>query len=303
MSTWDAESRAAWQQKARAIEDRGYSMLVVADHLAPSLSPLVALVSAADATRTLRVGTYVLNNDFRHPVQTAREAAAADLLTDGRFVLGIGAGFAASEYREAGLGFDEGATRVERLGEAITIVKGLLEGQRVNFRGRHYQIQDHATYPPPIQRPHPPILVGGNGRQLISLAAREADIVGLTGLSFLAGGDSVDLTGLTARAVDQRLAWIRAAAGSRFDQVRLSALVQRVIVTDHRQSAAEAAAAELGGRSADELLESPYLLIGTIDQMVEDLRRRRERWGIAEYVIFEPAVDDFAPVVARLGGS
>jgi probable F420-dependent oxidoreductase len=207
-----AESRAAWAEKARKLEDLGYSALTVPDHLADLLAPMPALVSAAEATTRLRVGTNVLNNDFRHPVLVAREAASVDLLTDGRLQLGLGAGHMQSEYDQAGWRFDAGGTRVERLVEAVTIIKGLLKGEPVTFAGRHYRVTGHTIHPLPIQRPHPPLLIGGNGRRLLTLAAKEADIVGLSGITFRRGGTEPDLSGWRVAGVDARVQLVRDAA-------------------------------------------------------------------------------------------
>jgi probable F420-dependent oxidoreductase len=294
--------RAEWADKARKLEDLGYSALTVPDHLADIFAPMPALVAAAEATKRLQVGTNVLNNDFRHPVLVAREAATVDLLTDGRLQLGVGAGHMKSEYDEAGLSFDHGGTRVERLAEAVAIIKGLLEGQPVTFAGRHYRVTDHKIYPLPVQRPHPPILIGGNGQQLLTLAAKEADIVGLAGITFRRGGKEPDLSGWRMAAVDKRLQLVREAAGVRYAGLELNALVQRVIVTDDRRRAAEELTDRWKQLSIDEILQSPYVLIGTVDELVEDLTRRRERWDISYYVVFEPYVNAFAPVVARLAG-
>ena len=298
-----ARSRAEWQETARKIEDLGYATLTVPDHLTDLIAPLPALVSAAEATKHIRVGTYVLNNDFRHPVLVARDAAAVDLLTNGRLQLGLGAGSIQSEYDQAGLGFDRGGIRVERLSEAVTIIKALLEGKRVTFAGRHYRVTSHAIAPLPVQKPHPPILIGGYGPRLLTLAAREADIVGFSGINFRRGGAAPpDVSGWRASSVDERVELVRAAAGERCSRIEFNALVQRVIVTDDRLKAAE----ELTGRwtqlTADEILQSPFALIGTVDQMVEDLRARRDRWGISYYVVHEPYLDVFAPVVARIAG-
>lgn len=302
VNVWSAPSRAEWADKARKLEDLGYSALTVPDHLADIFAPMPALVAAAAATKRLQVGTNVLNNDFRHPVLVAREAATVDLLTDGRLQLGVGAGHMKSEYDEAGLSFDHGGARVERLAEAVAIIKGLLEGQPVTFAGRHYRVTDHKIYPLPVQRPHPPILIGGNGQQLLTLAAKEADIVGLSGITFRRGGKEPDLSGWRMAAVDERLQLVREAAGVRYAGLELNALVQRVIVTDDRRRAAEELTDRWKQLSIDEILQSPYVLIGTVDELVEDLTRRRERWDISYYVVFEPYVNAFAPVVARLAG-
>jgi probable F420-dependent oxidoreductase len=270
-----APSRAEWQDKARRAEDLGYATLLVADHVGSLLSPMAAMVSAADATRTLRVGTNVLNNDLRNPLILGQEAATVDLLTDGRLELGLGAGYMASEYAEAGITFESGSRRVQKLAETLAILRPQLPA-------------------------HTPLLVGGDGRRLLELAAREADIVGLCGLRFRTGAPPPDISGFKAEAVEERLAWLRAAAGDRFEQLELSALVQQVIVTDDRQQAAADYAAGLSSISAEDLLQSPYVLIGTVDELVEQIFEQCARWGITYYIAFEAAIQALAPIVARL---
>jgi probable F420-dependent oxidoreductase len=298
-----SRSRADWVEKARKLEDLGYATLTVPDHLTDFLAPMPALISAAEATKSVRVGTNVLNNDFRHPVLVAREAATVDLLTEGRLQLGLGAGHMQSEYEQAGFDFDAGGIRVERLTEAVTIIKGLLKGEQVAFSGRHYHVTGHTIYPLPVHQPHPPILIGGNGGSLLTLAAREADIVGFSGITFRRGGAVPDISGWRVSEVDRRMQLVRDIAGDRYARLELNALVQRVVVTDYRRQAAEELASRWTQLSPDEILESPYVLIGTVDQMIEDLQVRRKRWGISYYVVFEPYVDAFAPVVARLAGN
>jgi probable F420-dependent oxidoreductase len=302
VNVYRAGSRAEWADKARKLEDLGFFALTMADHLADLIAPMPALVAAAEATKNLRVGTMVLNNDFRHPVLLAREAATVDLLTDGRLQLGLGAGHMRSEYDQAGLPYDAGGTRVERLGEAIAIIKGLLRGETVTFTGRHYRVTGHRIHPLPVQRPHPPILIGGNGPRLLTLAAREADIVGLAGITFRRGGAEADLSGFRPAAVDERMKLVREAAGDSYDRLEVNALVQRVIVTDDRRGAAEELARRWPQLSPAEILESPYLLVGSVEQLVEDLQARRERWGISYYVTHEPYTDALARVVSRLAG-
>lgn len=303
VNVWGAGSRAEWMGKARRVEELGYSTLTVPDHLGEFFSPMPALVSAAEATTRLRVGTNVLNNDLRHPVLVAREAATVDRLTDGRLQLGLGAGHTKSEYDEAGLRYDAGATRVERLAEAVTIIKALLDGELVTFAGRHYRVTGHRIHPSAVQQPHPPILIGGNGPRLLALAANEADIVGLSGITFRQGGTKADVSGWTAAGVDARIRLVREAAGARHDAVEVSALVQRVVVTHERRQAAEELAKRWTQLTPEELLQTPYVLVGTVDQLVEDLRARRQRWGISYYVTFEPYMEVLAPIVARLAGT
>ena len=297
-----ASSAAEWADKAREVERLGYAVLLVPDHLADLLAPFPALAAAAAATTRLRVGTAVLNNDFRHPVILAREAATLDVLSDGRLELGLGAGHMQSEYEQAGLVFDPGATRVERLAESVVIVKRLLEGEAVTFAGRHYRVTAHTIHPRPVQRPRPPVLIGGNAEHLLAVAAAEADIVGLTGIAFRRGGKEPDVADFRAAIVDERVRLVREEAGERFEHLELNALVQRVIVTDDRRKEAAALTGPISQLTPDELFASPYMLIGTVDQMVADLEARRERWGISYIMTHEQFMDALAPVVARLAG-
>ena len=297
-----SRSKSEWMDKARKIEALGYDTLVVPDHLADFLAPVPALISAADATNQLRVGTNVFNNDYRHPVLLAREAATIDLLTDGRFQPGLGAGNVPSEYHQAGMKFEAGATRVARLAEAVTIIKGLLQGETVTFTGSHYRVTAHASKPVPIQKPHPPILIGGNGPRLLTLAAREADIVGLSGITFRRDGP--DLSAWKGTEIDERIRLVRAAAGEdRYRRLEINALVQRVVVTNDQRQAAEDLATRWPQLNADEILQCPFVLVGSVDQLTEALIRNRDRWDISSYAIFEADIESFAPVVARLAGS
>lgn len=297
-----ADSRSAWADKARKVESLGFSTLLIPDHLTDLMPPLLSLVSAAEATSSLRLGTFVLNNDFRHPVLVAREAAALDLLSAGRLELGIGAGHMQAEYVQAGIPFDRASIRIARLAEAVQVIKPLLAGEIASLDGLYYTVRDHHAFPPAVQRPRPPILIGGNGPKLLSVAAREADIVGFTGLGFPRGGSAVDVSGFKAASVDERVAWVRAEAGPRFAALELNALIQRVIPTDDARGVAAELAANFPALTVDDVLETPYLLLGTVDEMEAALRTRRERWGISYWVTHEPFLDQFAPVVARLSG-
>jgi probable F420-dependent oxidoreductase len=298
-----AGSRQEWTDKARRAEALGYAVLTAPDHLAEMLAPLPALAAAAAATTRLRVGTAVLNNDLRHPVVLAREAATLDLLTDGRLELGLGAGHMQAEYEQVGLAFDPGATRVARLAEAVVVVKRLLEGEAVTFTGAHYRVRAHRIYPRPAQRPRPPIFIGGSAPRLLTVAAREADIVGLTGIAFRGGGAAPDVSDFRASIVDERVRLVRDVAGTRADDLELNVLVQRVIVTDDRhKAAAELATGRWAGLTTADVLASPYVLVGTVDQMVVDLKARRRRWGFSYITVQEPFMDALAPVVERLAG-
>lgn len=283
-----------WVTFARRAETLGYSVLTVPDHLLDGcISPFSALAVAAEATTTLRIGTLVLNNGLRHPALVARETLALDSLSGGRFELGLGAGsqMSAAEHESVGLRFDDGATRVERLAEAIDVLDELLRGNDVSFDGAHYQLRAHHAWPPPTQFPRPPILVGGNGARVLRAAAERADIVSLSG---------VGPTGLVPNAIDDRVAHLRAASGGR--DLELHALVQRVVVTDDPARVAEQTE-QIPGLGVEDVLATPYLWIGTVDSICEHVRAARERWGFSYFTVFNDALEAAAPIVARLAGS
>jgi probable F420-dependent oxidoreductase len=295
-------SRNQWQDQARQAADLGFSLLLTPDHLGKCVSPLAPLVSAAEAAPGLRVGTLVLNNDFRHPSLLAREAAAIDLLTDGRLELGLGAGHAQPEYERNGLPFDPPSTRIARLGESVQVLRGLLDGETVTFHGDHYDIEGETCYPKPTQG-HVPLLVGGGGNRTLAIAAKYADTVGFTGLGrTLPDGNLHELTGFSPDAVTRQVDWVRHCAGDRADDLEFHALVQAVIVTDTPEQAVEKLLPRHPGLTSEELLGSPYLLIGTVESIVETLIERRERWGFSHYTVRPAALPDFAPVVASLAG-
>jgi probable F420-dependent oxidoreductase len=290
-----------WAERARRVEQLGYSMLVVPDHFRDHLAPVPALVAAALATTRLRVGSLVFSNDFRHPAVLAKEAATIDVLSGGRFELGLGAGWLRAEYDQTGIPFDAPGTRVERLEEAVTIIKGLLAGERVTFAGRHYAIADLEGRPTPVQRPHPPIAIGGGGRRTLSLAAREASIVGLVPRA-RRDGSGLDLNDLSDAATREKLEWVRAAAGERFDSLEINTLIQAVAVADQRMAAADQLASRFKV-AREVVLETVYVALGTIEEICETLRQRRERYGVSYLTVFERDMEAFAPVVARLAGT
>lgn len=297
-----AASRADWASLARKTEALGYSTLLLADHFVNDLPPIAALMAAADATRTLRIGSFVFANDFRHPVVLAKEAATLDLLSDGRFELGIGAGWHRTEYQLAGIPFEAPGVRLSRLEEAIQIIKRFFTEESVTFTGKHYTITDLPAMPKPVQRPHPPLLIGGGGKRVLTLAAREGDIIGF--LTKVNPDETIDLAERTATALLQKVEWVQQSAGARFGTLELNALA-RVVITNDTRSAAETFARERGweGVSAEQVLEMHNVLIGSVSEVVETIQQWRERCGISYIVIAgEEQVEPFAPVVARLAG-
>lgn len=302
VQAWRAASGEEWAAKARRIEDLGYSTLLMPDHFDDQLAPVPALAAAAAATSTLRLGTLVFDNDFRHPVVLAKEAATLDILSGGRLELGLGAGWMRSDYDRSGIAFDPPAARIRRLGESLRILKTLWNGEAVSFSGRHYKIDGLEGTPRPVQQPHPPILVGGGGRMLLSVAARHADIVGLN-FALPSGAVDRDATATgTAAATEEKVRWIREAAGERFPRLELNVTVFVVAVTNDRAHVTERIAGGFGV-SPEEVLQVPHVLVGSVEQIVDDLQERRDRFGIS-YVVFSGEQHEaMAPVVARLAGS
>jgi probable F420-dependent oxidoreductase len=297
-----AASAHEWREKARRIESLGYSTLYLPDHFGDQLSPIAGLMAAADATTRLRVGSLVFDNDYRHPVVLAKEAATLDLLSDGRLDFGLGAGWRASDYEQTGIPFDSPGTRIERVAEALEIIKSFFAGGSVSFAGKHYRVSGVEASPSPAQKPHPPILMGGGGRRMLSLAAREADIVSIN-YKLTEGRVNRNLvrTGL-AEATEEKLAWVKDSAGARFSQIELCATIYVANVTDDRDGVAAVFASSLGSELR-EILEMPHFLIGSIDQIIEDLQARRERYGISYFVFPDTATESLAPVVERLTGT
>jgi probable F420-dependent oxidoreductase len=286
-----AQARTAqeWVDKARRVEALGYSILLMPDTIEHSLSPMPALTAAAAATQSLRVGTYVTANDFRSPVLLAKEAATVDFLSGGRFELGIGAGRpgAAGDNRMLGIPFDSGGTRVERLAESVGIIKALLEGLRAGSTGRHYAVADAQIFPKPVQQPRPPLLIAGSGKQMLGLAAREADIVAL--------GVRPDET---EAAVGEKIGWLREAAGERFANLEIN--INMVAIGQH---VPEWLLARMG-LTLEQLTRSDAIsaLLGTTAEMCERLLARREALGISYINVSDELMEAFSPVVEQLAG-
>jgi len=303
-----ARSREALLDTARQAEDSGYATFLIRDHFIEEpfghqLAPLTALATVAGVTSHLRVGTLVLSNDYRHPVILAKEIATLDVLSGGRVELGLGAGFSQAEYDQAGLPFDPPAVRVDRLEEAIHVLKGLFAAGPFTFAGKHYSVTHLDSFPKPVQHPHPPILIGASGKRMLSIAAREADIIGIQTTSTANGVLSNDPKVRVAPAVAQKVEVVRQMAGDRFDEIELS-MVVTVVIAERRALAAEQFARERGwdGVSVEQVLEMPSVFIGPVDQIVGEMQARRERYGFSYYVVFDHAIEKTAPIVVRLAG-
>jgi probable F420-dependent oxidoreductase len=294
--------------EARRAEELGYATLLLRDHFVrepfgDQLAPMVALTAAAAATRTLRVGSLVLDNDYRHPVLLAKEAATLDLLSGGRFELGLGAGWMRDEYQRAGIPFDPPAVRVGRLEESLRLLKGLLSGSEASFEGEHYSVSGIDSFPRPLQRPHPPILVGAGSRRMLGIAGREADIVGILPKALADGTISEELEERSPETLSRKVGWVRQAAADRAGAVELSMMVGVTVADDHREAAEQVATRNGWGAAAGPLVERmPSLLVGPVEHIAEQLQQRREGYGFSYLVVSDRHMERFAPVVERLAG-
>lgn len=283
-----APSHTAWVATARRAEELGYSTLLMPDRAnIGSLAIMPALAVAAQATMTLRVGSYVFCNPYRHPVLLAREAATLDLLSDGRFELGLGAGVESNEPQQMGMPFGNAGSRVGQLEEALQLIKGLFTQETVNFAGRYYTVSEMKGYPRPVQQPHPPILVAGAGERMLKLAAREADIIAIGSNRSAWRPDAADAT------LEQKIDWIKEAAGARFADLELSQTIYDLMITD---SDAAIAAVPAG------VPQAPKRSMST-EQAVEYLLEQQDRYGFSYLQITDRQMENFAPVVARLRGA
>lgn len=284
------------RRKVKAAEAAGFDVVCTFDHLGEHFSALAPLAAAAVWTSRIRLCPLVLNNDFHNPALLAQELATLDHLSGGRVEVGIGAGHAFPEYAAAGIEFDPPAVRKARLAESVEILRRLLDGEQVTYAGEHYRLENVSALRP--QQAHVPILVGVNGRAALAHAARHADAVGLTMLGrTLPDGQHHEVHWQLGR-LDTAVAWVRDQAGLRRELPELNALVQAVIVTDDGQAAAEKLAGEVAGLSVADALSTPFLALGTEDEIAQHLLRCRARWGISYYVVRE--LDRFAPIIGRL---
>jgi probable F420-dependent oxidoreductase len=282
----------SWADQARQAEDMGYSTLLIP-----------ALMAAADATSALRIGTLVFDNDYRHPVVLAKEAATLDVLSDGRLELGLGAGWMRTDYEQSGIAYDPPALRVERFAEGVAVIAGLLgSDEPYSFAGKHYTVTEHALHPRPVQRPRPPLILGGGGRRVLSIAGQWADIVSIN-VDLRAGtGGAEAAPNASPEATRRKVAWVKQAAGTRFADIELNCLIGFAIITDDARKIVDAMAPTFGIDPSD-ALHVPLALIGTIEQMVDELQWRREEYGISYFSVEADCWEALAPVVSRLAGT
>jgi probable F420-dependent oxidoreductase len=304
-----ANDPEGWLALARRAESAGYASLLIPDHLG-RMSTFPALMAAAAVTERILLGTYVLNQDFRPPGILAQEAASVHLLTNGRLVLGLGAGWNIPEYRQAGLQYDPPGVRVSRFDEYVQVVKGLLcASEPYSFDGQFFHLEGFLPLPKTSNGP-PPILIGGGSPRILATAGRLADVISVSTRATPEG--KVDSRNVTEQAVDQKVAAIREAAGERFPAIELNMTVRALVQTDDRRAAARQildawrrpnqAMAHADVIDEDDLLASPHLALGTPDQIADQFLRMRERWGFSDFEVSSSDFEATAPVIERLAG-
>jgi probable F420-dependent oxidoreductase len=286
----------------RRAESAGFEVVCTADHISARLSVFPLLTLAAEMSG-LRVSPMVIANDYHHPVSVARDSASLDLLSDGRFELGIGTGWIKEQYDSIGLAYDPPSVRVDRLEEALQVILGCWSGRPFTFNGTHYQVED-VTCPLPAQRPRPPVLIAGSGRRMLTLAGRAADIVGISAV----GGDHTGFTdfdsalGGSASRIEEQLAWVERGAGRRFDDLVIGVFAHHLQVVDDVPGSASALAAEWE-TTPDQVLASPHVLLGDTSQIIETLQERRERFRISYIVFLGADLANAEPIVSALAGT
>jgi probable F420-dependent oxidoreductase len=307
----NAAGASEWRDTVRKVEDLGYSTLFLADHyLGPGpaqraartprqdLAPIAAMAAAAAFSETLRIGCRVFCIDYHVPAVLAKEAATLDLLSDGRLELGVGAGWSEVEYTAMGLDFDRPGRRIAKLAEVVSLVKAHWQGEELDCSGDFVRVRGYAGRPRPVQRPHPPIMIGGGGQRVLSLAGQEADIVSMSSVPFV----ERDADGLDPQAVaEHRIGFVLAAAGERFRGLDVESSPYFTEITDDSETVLEGVAKSTG-IPVDLLRNHPNVLIGSSESIVELLCSRRETLGVNYVTVQQSQIESFAPVVEILHG-
>lgn len=294
-------SGAQWLARAKRIEALGYDTIAMPDHMVGGAwAAMPALAALAPVTTRLRLGTLVMDNDFRNPVVFAREVATLDVVSDGRVELGIGAGWLDRDYHGTGIPFERGRVRVARLAEAVTLLRRLFTEEQVDFDGAYYSVRQAECRPRTVQRPHPPLLIAGGGPEILRIAAREADVVAIVPAGFTGSG-SPPREHFTLDAMRAQIAVVREAAGPRFTDIELSMYLDCVVTDDRERTIAELAQA---AKADPEILRvSAYRGIGSLDQIREHVLRLRRALGVTYFCLRGPDVERLGPIVSDLTGS
>ncbi len=299
-----SDSGADWVEQARRIEAHGYAVATMPDHFDAQFAPVPALQAVLSATTTLRASALVFDNDYKHPLVLAKELATMDVLSDGRVEIGLGAGWMIADYEQAGMTYDRAGVRIDRFLEGLAVIKGVMRAEPFSFEGEHYTIREHDGFPKPVQGPHPPVIIGGGGPRVLGIAAREADIVGINGTLHAGVIGPEAISTMTREAVVDKVAIVAETArvAGRLDHIEMNVRTFFVSVTEDRDAQISAMAGMIG--VDDQMIaESPFALIGDVDEICDTLVARREEFGFSYVIVGAGELDAFAPVVARLAGT
>src|SRR5512132_372310 len=296
-----APSGQEWIERAKRLETLGYDTLAMPDHMiGGAWAAMPALAVAATVTQKLRVGTLVIDNDFRNPTVFARECAVVDVLTNGRFELGIGAGWLDRDYQSTGISFDRGRVRVARLAEAVTLLKRLFTEEQVTFAGDYYKVEKAECRPRPVRQPHPPFLIAGGGPDILALAGRVANIVAIVP-SGITGSGQIPPEKFRLETMREQIGMVRDAAGARFAQIELSMFLDCTLTDDREKTIAELAEK---GKVEPGVARCPATRgIGTLREMRDQIGRVRDAIGITYFCLRGPDVERLGPIVSELTGT
>ena len=295
-----APSGQEWIDRAKRLEALGYDTIAMPDHMiGGAWAAMPTLAVAATVTQKLRVGTLVVDNDFRNPTVFARECATLDVLTHGRFELGIGAGWLDRDYQSTGIPFDRGRVRVARLAEAVTLMKRLFTEEKVTFAGEYYRVEKAECRPKPVQQPYPPILIAGGGPQILALAGREANIVAIVAPG-ITGSGKVPPENFTLDTMREQIGLVRDAAGVRFGEIELSMFLDCILTDDREKIIADMA--EKAKVEPDAVRNSAYRGIGTLREIRDHIVHLRDAIGITYFCLRGPDVERLGPIVGELAG-
>lgn len=314
MQSYAAETAAQWRAQARRAEELGFSTFSVADHVigpGPALKPtnhpvqnvaaIPAMAVAAEATSTIRIGSRVLCNDYRNPVMLAKELATLDFFSGGRLELGLGAGWLENEYKAIGVAFDAAGIRLDRLEETITFMRAAFGDGELDHAGKHVHAVGFEAVPKPVQRPAPPLMIGGGSARVLAIAGREADIVSLNFDNSSGRLGPEGMKSSTADLTAEKIGWVKRAAGDRFADIEIEIGAYFTVVTPDRDKTL-AAMAPMFQLTPEQLGEHPHGLIGSVDYICDELQARRQHYGINYITVGRTVMDAFAPIVARLAG-
>jgi probable F420-dependent oxidoreductase len=289
----------SWVESARDLENMGYSTLFAADHFHEGYGPITAMATAAVTTTRLKVSAMVMAVDFRHPTVVARELASIDLLSGGRLAVGLGAGYQIEDYELTGIPMDRPGARVDKLFEYVAILKGLFAPGPFSFKGQYYEITSLEGTPKPFEGRCPPFFLAGGGKRMLTFAAANADIIGVNPTLPSSEHKAESAADAAPESIDEKIGWIKDAAGDRFSQLTIHAYFRFAKVTDDALGEAERLS-KLFRVDAEHVLSSPIVLMGTVDEIVERLHERRERWGYSYFTVQQDVARDFAAVIERL---